>query len=49
MSIGLQGERKDVIEYDQEDMTDDEFLAFLGEEWNQWTWNYIDGGITILE
>jgi hypothetical protein len=39
LSIGYQGQHKEVFEYD-DDVTDEE----LDRDWIEWSQNYIDGG-----
>ena len=54
LSIGYPGaNRADVIDIDDEDwnacLNDDQREELLNELWNEWAWNYIDGGATIIE
>lgn len=47
LSIGLLGDREDEHEIPDEElegMSDEEKAQHLHEYWQEWAWNYIDGG-----
>ena len=54
LSIGYAGAcHEDIIEIDDADynacLNEDQRQELLNELWNEWAWNYIDGGATIIE
>lgn len=52
LNIGMNGEQKDVIEIDDEDLaglTGEAREEFLHGEWKEWAGNYIDGEITEIK
>lgn len=45
LSIGYAGvTREDTIEIDLEGLEGEEREKVIEEEWEEWAWNYIDGG-----
>ncbi|TCI99978.1 DUF7167 family protein [Cytobacillus praedii] len=53
LCIGLQGKREETFTIKQlgimpeEYETEEELEKLLEEEWKEWIWNYIDGGIDL--
>lgn len=51
LSVGMQGRREETIEIpdaDVEGLSADELETYLGEQWQAWIWNYIDGGAEVV-
>ena len=52
LGMGLMGRQEAVIEVDEADLegkNPEEVEAYLTEYWQDWIWNYIDGGAEIVE
>lgn len=52
LSCGTLHKKEDVIEYDDDILNDMDLEAtqkWLDKEWQEWAWQYIDGGVEIVE